>query len=145
MITIGSGAGLAVLLVAVASFGCPGQQTGKSLDPDTNPYEGLVQFCTEHVVGAPQPNGKASPHINWTGYYSTDPPDKVVGHYMKTLGSENHRKEGDDDTWRFPLDKPVRVLSVTNAKGTFPLGGGCTPPPGSARAVVIVSMMTRPD
>ena len=56
--------------------------------------------------------------------------------------SGNHRKEGDQDIWRFPADKPERVVTVTHAQGTFPRGQ-CSPPPGSARAIVIISAASR--
>ena len=64
---------------------------------------------------------------------------------MKTLGSKNHEKDADGDTWRYPLDKPARVLSVTRPQGTYPRGQQCRAPPASARAIVIISFMTRPD
>jgi hypothetical protein len=103
-----------------------------------------MKFCDEHIVGAPQRNGKAGSQINWTGYYSTDPLEKVVDHYTKVLGSENHRKEGNEDIWRFPLANPERILTVTDPQGTFPRGK-CGAPPKSARTIVIISTMSRPD
>ena len=118
-------------------------QPDKSAAPSLDPYPGSTKFCSEHVAGARGATGKPGPHINWTGYFSTDPPEKVVSHYMRLLGSTNHAKEGDQDVWRFPLDVPERVLSVTHEKGVFPRGQ-CSPPPPSARAIVIVSMTTRP-
>jgi hypothetical protein len=68
----------------------------------------------------------------------------VVSHYTKMLGSRNYQKESNEHIWRFPLDKPERVLTVTKAEGAFP-PGQCSAPPGSARAIVIISMMARPD
>jgi len=141
--TIGSEVALIAMLCTTSLFGGPARQPGKSL-VDIKPYPGSKTFCTEHIVGAPEKDGKPGAHISWTGYYSEDPIAKVVLHYTKTLGSENHRKERNEDVWRFPLGKPEQVLTVTQPGGTFPQGQ-CARPPGSARAIVIISMMTRPD
>ena len=138
MRTIGCEAALVTVLVATSLWRGTEPQPGKGSDDDIKPYPGSTAFCTEHVTGA------AGAHINWTGYYSVDSPEKVVGHYTKTLGSENHRKERNEDIWRFPLAKPERVLTVTRPGGAFPLGQ-CTPPPRSARAIMILSTMARPD
>ena len=139
MRTIGSGAALITVLLTTSLLSSPARQAGKSPVVDIKPYPGSIAFCTEHIIGAP-----GSGHINWTGYYSVDPPEKVVSHYTKLLGSTNHQKEGDNDVWRFPLEKPERVLSVTHPGGTFPRGQ-CKGPPRSARAIVISSMMARQD
>ena len=145
MTTIGSQVVLVTLLYATSLFRSPTLQPGKSpVVVDIKPYPGSVEFCTEHVVGAPGRDGKAGPHISWTGYYSVDIPEKVIGHYRKLLGSENHRKEGDEDIWRFPFEKPEQVLTITHPGGTFPRGN-CARPPRSARTIVISSTMARPD
>ena len=144
MRTIGSEVALIIALFASSLFRDPGLQPGQSPVVDIKPYPGSIMFCTEHIVGAPQGDGKAGAHISWTGYYSADPPSKVVLYYTKILGSQNHRKEGNENIWRFPLAKPERVLTVTQPGGTFPRGR-CPRPPGSARAIVITSIMTRPD
>lgn len=144
MKTIGFEAALITVLFTTSLFRGPALQPGKSPVVDIKPYPGSIEFCTEHIVGAPEGDRKAGAHISWTGYYSVDPPEKVVSHYTKILGSKNHRKEGNEDVWRFPLAKPERVLTVTQPGGTFPRGQ-CTRPPGSARAIVITSIMTRPD
>ncbi len=113
-------------------------QSGKGSGDAIKPYPGSKVFCTEQITGAPDA------HISWTGYYSADSPEQVVRHYTKILGAENHRRERDEDVWRFPLLKPERVVTVTGPGGAFPLGQ-CTRPPGSARAIVILSTMARPD
>ena len=144
MTTIGAEAALITVLFATSLVGGPALQPDKSPVVDIKPYPGSKEFCSEHVILAPEGAGKAGGHINWTGYYSVDPPEKVVLHYTKILGSKNHRRESNGDVWRFPLEKPERVLTVTPPGGTFPRGQ-CTPPPRSARAIVISSIMTRPD
>jgi hypothetical protein len=99
----------------------------------------LVKYCDEHVLGAP-----GSGQINWTGYYTTDAPEKVVAHYLEALGSRNHEKSSDGrNIWRFPVDRPERVLEVTPRGGPAP-SGNCRPIPATARALVIISMLTRP-
>jgi len=138
MRTIGCEAALIIVLVTTSLSRGAELQPGKGSDDDIKPYPGSTAFCTEHVNGGP--NG----HITWTGYYSSDSPEKVVLHYTKALGSENHRKERGEDVWRFPLAKPERVLTVTQPGGAFPLGQ-CRRPPGSTRAIVILSTMARPD
>jgi hypothetical protein len=137
MRTPGSQAALITVLLTTSLVGSPALQPGKSPVVRIKAYPGSIAFCTQHISAI-------SGHITWTGYYSVDPPEKVVSHYTKTLGSENHQKEGDTDVWRFPLAKPERVLSVTHPGGTFPRGQ-CKGPPGSARAIVISSIMARPD
>lgn len=137
MRTIGSGAALITVLLTTSLSGSPAPQPGKSPVVDIKPYPGSIEFCTQHITATPG-------HIIWTGYYSVDPPEKVVSHYTKTLGSKNHQKEGNEDVWRFPLAKPERVLSVARPGDGF-LPGECKRPPRSARAIVISSMMARPD
>jgi hypothetical protein len=134
---IGSEAALITVLLTTSLFSSPALQPGKNPVVDIKPYPGSIAFCTQHITATPG-------HIIWTGYYSVDPLEKVVSHYTKVLGSENHQKEGDEDVWRFPLAKPERVLSVTRPGRTF-LPGECKGPPRSARTIVISSMMARQD
>ncbi len=131
-------------LLSIVQIGAAGAQSGTPAGSAIAPYPGSVQFCEQHITGAPGNDGKAGPHINWTGYYSTNSLEAVVSHYMKALGSENHRKEDGGSVWRFPQMNPERVLSVTTPRGSFPREG-CKALPKSARAIVIISMMTRPD
>jgi hypothetical protein len=144
MRTIGCEAALIAVLFAAPSWGVPVQQRGNGSVDNIKPYPGSIAFCTQHITGAPEGDGKAGPHISWTGYYSVDSPRQVVRHYTKLLGAENHRTEGKEDIWRFPFEKPERILTVTQPRDAF-VPGDCTRPPGSARAIVITSMMTRPD
>jgi len=121
-----------------------GAQRGAPADSAIVPYPRSVPFCQQHVTGAPGNDGKAGPHINWSGYYSTDSQEAVVSHYMKALGSENHQKEDSASVWRFPQMNSERVLTVTTPKGSFPREG-CKALPKAVRTIIIISMMTRPD
>lgn len=137
MRTIGSAAVLIAVLITTSLSSSPAPQPGRNPVVEIKPYPGSIEFCTQHITATPG-------HIIWTGYYSVDPPEQVVRHYTKVLGSENHQKEGDEDVWRFPLAKPERVLRVTHPAGSFPRGE-CKGPPRSARAIVISSTMARQD
>ena len=106
--------------------------------PGLEPYPSSVKYCDEHVLGAP-----GSGQINWTGYHTTDPVEKVVSFYLKKYGSGNHEKLDDEDIWRFPPAKPDRVLSVGTPKSA-PHSNLCKPVPTTARAVVVISTVTRP-
>jgi hypothetical protein len=130
---------LAASLVTVSTFQC-----GTGQAPALAPYPGSVKLCQEHVVGAPSKDGKPGAHINWISYYSIDAQERIVAHYIKVLGTSNHRRETGEDIWRFPLDKPENVLTVAGPKDERPTGN-CGPPPRSARAIIIISQMTRPD
>ena len=105
-------------------------------------YPGAKSFCSQHITGAPQ-DGKPGPHITWTGYYSPDPPDKVVAFYRRELGTDTHRHEEREDVWRLPLDSPERTVSVTSVKQAM-LPSDCKKPPSSARTVVSISAIARP-
>lgn len=134
----------ALLIAAALPFAGFGPQRGATPLPQVKPYPGSIQFCREHIVGAPQPDGTPGAHIEWTAYHSTDPQEKVAGHYVKTLGAEGHHKERADDVWRLPVDKPTRVLHVIPAPGELP-SNKCKPAPASARTVILISTMTRPQ
>lgn len=110
--------------------------------PPLVPYPGAREFCSQHVTGAPGPNGPG-PHITLTVYATADPPAKVVAHYQRKLGEGHHRHEGHEDVWRFPLEQPDTVLTVTPAAGAelHPL---CAKPPATAATVIVISTMARP-
>jgi hypothetical protein len=131
------------LLLAAALVSVPAVQGGTVPAPALRPYPGSVKLCQDHVVGAPSKDGKPGAHINWTSYHSIDAQETVVAYYLKVLGAGNHRRESGEDIWRFPLDKPEHVLTVAGPKATRP--GQCSPPPPSARAIVVISHVSRPD
>ena len=110
--------------------------------PPLVPYPGAREFCSQHVTGAPGPDGPG-PHIALTVYATADPPAKVVAHYQRTLGERPHRHEGNEDVWRFPLEHPDAVLTVTPASGAD-LHPQCAKPPATAATVIVISTMARP-
>ncbi len=133
--------------VLLAGFSHPAlAQAGGTGVTELEPYPGSVRFCGGHVSGAPQPGGTLGPHITWDSYYSTDPPPAVVDHYTNMLGSESHSSDDGRDIWRFPLESPIRVLSVVPATSRGPwTGSDCDPAPDSARTIVLISLMARPN
>jgi hypothetical protein len=128
---------LATLLVTT------GAAQRDAASPELKPYPGAVKWCSGSVIGAPAPDGTPGAHIVWTRYYSVDPLEKVVAHYLGGLGSQNHRKESIGDLWRFPIDRPSNVLSVT-AAADRPPANSCKALPAAARTVVEISSSSRP-
>jgi hypothetical protein len=110
--------------------------------PTIVPNPGAREFCAQHIAGAPGASGPG-PHVTATSYASPDPPAAVVAHYKHALGRENHRREGREDVWRFPLDRPERVLTVT-AVGDVPTHPQCQPPPDGTATVIVISTIARP-
>jgi hypothetical protein len=131
---------LPLILSAVVTTGAA-QREGKP--PDLKPYPGAVELCGGSVTGAPGRDGRPGGHILWTTYYSVEPSATGAAHYLHLLGTQNHRKEGGEDIWRFPLDKPLHVLTVAPAPGKPP-SPSCKAPPTTARAVIEISSMFRP-
>ena len=105
-------------------------------------YPKATQFCESHIIGAPVA-GRPGPSINWTGYHTADSPDTVVAWYRRQVAEGLHRREGEADVWRTPVEQPTEVLSVTTVED-FPLAMSCTTlPPSTARAVIVMSTITR--
>jgi hypothetical protein len=140
------GFGLGALILAAAATAqvrAPLMAQGSPAAEAIVPYPGATAFCSEVALGAPvgdQPGGE----IAWTAYYTPDLPDRVVAWYRSRLGSANHRREGREDLWRVPFDKPVHVVSVY-ARGDEPQVGSCSKrPPATSKTVIVLSTMTRP-
>ena len=134
-----AGASLLALLLATAAALLPFDQGKEGPAGVPDPYPGSVKYCEDHVLGPP-----GGPQINWTGYYTGDPLEKVRAHYLKVAGSRNHEKlSGTIDIWRFPADRPEYVLEVRHPKDPLP-GGNCLPIPAKAGALVIISRIFRP-
>jgi hypothetical protein len=124
-------------------LGCSPAARAQETAPPLKPYPGSTEFCGESIVGAPQPDGRPGAHITWTAYRSDDPPSKVVAYYLKRLGAKNRRRERSEDVWRFPLDSPDRVLSVSGPTGTFPWRK-CGALPPAVQSVIMISTIARP-
>lgn len=104
------------------------------------PYPGAVQFCAQHVQGAPS-GGTPGPSISWTAHHTSDTPETVVAWYRRQLAAGLHRREGREDIWRVPFDQPTAVLTVSTV-ADFRLASSCdTRPPSTARAVIVMSTM----
>jgi len=107
------------------------------------PYPGQKGFCGGHVTGAAGAN--PGPHVNWNAYYSLDTPDTVVAWYGRRLAPGLHRREGRQDIWRVPSDRPTAVLNVSAPGDAGPLTGCTDGPPATARTVLVMSAMARPE
>jgi hypothetical protein len=106
-------------------------------------YPEARRFCGGHATGAPA-SGGAGPHLEWTAYYSLDATDTVVAWYERRLASGLHRREGRQDVWRVPSDRPTAVLNVSAPGDAGPLTGCTDHPPATARTVIVMSTMARP-
>jgi hypothetical protein len=105
-------------------------------------YPGAVKLCSQHVAGAPI-GGQRGPHITWTAYYTTDAPDVVVAWYQRRLPGL-HRREGREDVFRVPADRPEAVVSITPVADAPPPVASCSAqPPAAARTIVLMSAVAR--
>jgi hypothetical protein len=118
--------------------------TGGDPIPGFAPYPGALHLCSEHITGAPGPGGKPGPHIQWSAFWSSDSTEQVVEHYLSTLGRENHFQERGEDLWRFPRDRPRRVLSIEPSTSSGPWSR-CKAAPPSAKTVLVISTMIGGD
>ena len=108
------------------------------------PYPDATRFCGGHMSGAAA-GGATGPHIEWTAYFSLDAPDTVVAWYERRVASGLHRREGRQDVWRVPSDQPTAVLNVSAPGDAGPLAGCTDHPPATARTVIVMSTMARPQ
>jgi hypothetical protein len=105
------------------------------------PYPGAVQFCAQHVLGAPT-GGTPGPEISWTAHHTSRAPETVVAWYQRRLAAGLHRREGREDIWRVPFEQPTAVLTIS-AVADFAHASSCdTRPPSMARSVIVLSTMT---
>jgi hypothetical protein len=72
-------------------------------------------------------------------------PDTVVTWYGRWLNAGLHRREGRQDVWRVPFDQPTAVLNVSAPADAGPLTGCTDRPPATARSVIVMSTMARPQ
>jgi hypothetical protein len=111
-----------------------------SLDPPTD----AVELCSGHVTGAPLPDGRPGPHINWTLYTSTETRPALAERYDDALGDEGHTADSVCDTWKRPTDRPERIVEVCELTAEGPWSD-CPPPPQSAKSRILISTMARAD
>jgi hypothetical protein len=128
---IGTAAVLAITALVLAQGGIPS-------------YPDAQRICDGHVSGAPTPGEAAGPHIEWTAFSSLDAPETVVAWYGHRLASRNHRREGRQDIWRVPFDRPTAVVTVSAPGDADPLTGCTERPAATARTVIVLSTMARP-
>ena len=131
------------MLVITASV-AQGSAQGSTRAGAIPPYPEARRLCGGHVTGAPGPSGAGS-HIEWTAYYSPDTPDTVVAWYERRLASGLRRREARRDVWRVPFDQPTAVLTVSAPGDAGPLTGCAERPPATARTVLVMSTMARPE
>jgi len=106
-------------------------------------YPHATRLCGGHVTAAPGTGG-SGPHIEWTAYASADAPDTVVAWYERQLGTGIRRREGRQDVWRVPPDRPTAILNVSAPAHAGPIAGCTERPAASARTVLVVSSMAGP-
>jgi hypothetical protein len=111
---------------------------------DIPSYPKAQRICSGHVSGSPTPGGAAGPHVEWTAYASLDAPETVVAWYEHRLARGLHRREGRQDIWRVPFDRPRAVLTVSTPVDAAPLTGCTERPAAPARTVIVMSTMARP-
>jgi hypothetical protein len=140
LVALGAMIGVAAIL-AITALVLAQESPGAGTIP---PYPDAKRFCGGHVTGAPT-SGVGGPHIEWTAYYSLDAPDTVVAWYERRLASGLHRREGGHDIWRVPSDQPTAVLNVSAPGDAGPLTGCTDHPPATARTVIVMSTMSRPQ
>lgn len=101
-----------------------------------DPYPASQRFCDGRVY--PQGGGG---HISWESFATADPPATVIAHYEKVYGTGNREMIGDEAVWRWPADRPHRVLSVAPSSAPGPWRSQGCALPGSAATVITISEM----
>jgi hypothetical protein len=130
---------VSIAVVVVALSACKEQRSDSPPDQtihsnaDTAIYPKATQFCDGRVY----PAGSKT-HITWSAYYTNDERDRVVAFYERILGQE-HEKTQDDDTWRIPNEKPVRVISVETPQKNAAVPYKDCKLPEDARTVIMIS------
>ena len=141
------------LLAAVCCSGLRGQAASPqhSKHVETALRRGVVEppgdakhLCDGHVSGAMTPDRKPGPHITWDAYYSQEIPTVLAKRYLDSLGQEAHSAEAGCDTWRFPPDKPSRILEVCPVSAAGPWTE-CSKAPRQAASIILISSLARAD
>jgi hypothetical protein len=139
LVALGATIGVAMVLAITALVLAQGSPPGRIL-----PYPDATRFCAGHVTGATAGAG-AGPHIEWTAYYTLDAPDTVVAWYGRWLNAGLHRREGRQDLWRVPFDRPTALLDVSAPADAQRLTECTEHPPATARTVIVISSIARPQ
>jgi hypothetical protein len=102
-------------------------------------YPNLKHFTGEEVAAS------SHEYLRWDGFSTTDPVPQVVEYYTKALGKEGLELDKDGAVWRFPADRPERVLDVRAVGAPGIHGSHRAEIPSDAKCVVIASRMSRPS
>lgn len=100
--------------------------------------DGVTQFCSGHVTGAPEKDGKPGPHIEWQAYSSEAPKANVVQSYTGYYHKPDHSDDLCDkiDLPGYKLDSFIEICSAQK-QGPW---ATCTLP-AKAQTVIIISSM----
>jgi hypothetical protein len=85
--------------------------------------------------------GQGTKHITWDAFASEAAPSAIIEYYKKLLGNAGFSAETDGGTWRFPEDKPERVLSIMFVEADGPHRSCKRLPPANTRGIIIISRM----
>ena len=95
----------------------------------------LTHLCQQRVYMA----GKGTMHLTWDAFASEAAPSLLVEYYQKCLGKDGFSPETDGGTWRFPEEKPERVLSIVPVQADGPHWSCDRKPPENTRSIIIIS------
>ena len=98
-------------------------------------YPNLMHLCQQRVYIA----GQGSMHITWDAFASEVAPSVIIEYYNKLLGNDGFSNETDGGTWRFPEEKPERVLSIMSVEADGPHQSCNKNPPANTRSIIIIS------
>ena len=107
------------------------------------PHPDSVVLCQGHVSGAPSTDGSSPSHISWSAYTNPQDPAVLADFYANSFRASAEHLEAICAIWRFPADKPTRVLQVCPIASKGPWSH-CLPLPMSAKSIILISEMTRP-
>jgi len=98
-------------------------------------FPDLTHLCQQRVYMA----GKGTRHITWDAFASEAAPSIIVEYYRECLGKDGFSPETHGGTWRFPEEKPERVLSIMPVQADGPYRSCDRKPPESTRSIIIIS------
>ncbi len=109
---------------------------------ELGPPTGATRLCAGHVTGVGPTPDTPGPHITWETYTSAETPEALTASYFAAYGKGNHDSFEGCHFWRFPADKPRRILEVCPPE---PPGAwrDCDPPPAGTRSIVTLSTTTQ--
>jgi hypothetical protein len=121
----------------------PGELVITHVGPvELGPPAGARRLCGGHVTGVGTTPDTPGPHITWETFTSAETPESLTASYFAAYGKGNHDSYEACHFWRFPADKPRRILEVCPPE---PPGAwrDCDPPPAGTRSIVTLSTTTQ--